>query len=258
MSLNRNYKIILLVIPILILVLTSILFFSRKTQINPATGAQQHISLTPDQEIALGIELAPQLAIRFGGIYQNDNADEKIKRIGRKLIASSDIAKSPYQFDFHILSDSQSVNAFALPGGQIFLTLGLFKKLKTDDETAVILSHQIGHVIGRHASGKLFQSSVFEGILNSDTVLVSEFPARSVSKYLSDFLSLNYDEGDENEADQLGFNYEIKAGFSRKLFLNDFMATKNSGTDTNVFFARHSNFINRKEKLEAILQKDKN
>ena len=258
MSLIRSRKIILIVIPIFILVLVTILFFSRKAQINPVTGTAQHISLTPGQEIELGIESAPQLAIQFGGVSQNDDADEKVKRIGRKLISSSDIAKSPYQFDFHVLADSQSINAFSFPGGQIFITLGLFKKLKTDNEIATILSHQIGHVIGRHASQKLFKTSVFEGIVKSDTVFISKLPPRLILKYLSDFIKLGYDNGEENEADQLGFHYAVRAGFGGNSFLQALTGEPESNPEAKLFFEKHPNFRNRKDKLEEILQKEKN
>jgi len=258
MPLTRISKIILIIIPVLILVLVTILFFFRKAQINPVTGTAQHISLTPNQEIELGIESAPQLAIQFGGIYRNDDADEKVKRIGRKLISSSDIAKSPYQFDFHVLADSQSINTFAFPGGQIFITLGLFKKLKTDDGIAAILSHQIGHVVGRHASEKLFKSSVFRGILNSDTVSISELPPRLISKYLSDFVKLNYDDDEENEADQLGLPYAVRAGFNRNSFTDILISKPDSDPEAKLFFDKHPNFLDRKYKLKEVLKNEKN
>jgi len=244
MPLKRSHK-ILMMSAVLIIAAVTFLFFSRKAQINPVTGTTQHIALTPDQEIILGIEAAPQLAIQFGGIYQNDDADKKVKTIGRKLVSSSDIAKSPYQFDFHVLADSHTVNAFALPGGQIFITLGLYKKLKTDGEIASILSHQIGHVMGRHASEKLFESSVFEGILNPDTILVSDLPPRIISKYLSDFIALDYNDKEENEADQLGAGYAIRAGFRQDSFSKEFFIEENTSAKFNLLFQRHPNFSNK-------------
>ncbi|MCF2444655.1 M48 family metalloprotease [Dyadobacter sp. CY345] len=245
MPFKRSHK-FLIISAVFIIVVMVFLLLSRKAQINPVTGEEQQITLTPDQEITLGIESAPQLAIQFGGIYQKDHADEKIKSIGRILVSSSDIAKSPYQFDFHVLADSHTVDAFALPGGQIFLTLGLYKKLKTNDEIAVILSHQIGHIIGRHASEKLFKSSVFEGISTQDTILVKDFSPRMISKYLSDLITLNYDEEEENEADHLGIGYATQAGFNPDSFSKEFFKEKNSNKKSQLFFDKHCGFLKRK------------
>jgi len=256
MPLNRSRRLTFIAVPILILALVTGLYFSRKAQTNPVTGQQQHISLTTEQEIAWGIESAPQLAVRFGGICRDEAANKKLKMIGRKLVASSDIAKSPYQFDFHLLADSISVETFAFPGGQIFVTAGLFKKLKTDEKIAVILSHQIGHVIGRHASARLFKVSIFEEIKKPDTILVADFPPRLIMEYLSEFISLEYNTAEENEADKLGLNSFVRAGFHSNSFLPDFPELKSNIEKSKMFPQKHRNFLNRKEKLTFLQKED--
>lgn len=257
MPVTRSRKIILIVIPILLAVVVIKSFFFRKSQINPVTGTEQYIALTPEQEIRLGIEISPQLAKQFGGMDQNLVEQKRIKRIGRKLISSSVIANSPYQFDFHVLADSQSVNAFAFPGGQIFITKGLLQKLKTEEEIAAVISHQIGHVVGRHASEKLFKSSILQGIISPDTVMVSDFSAGLTSKYLSDFITLDYSEEEENEADILGYNYAVNGRYQSNLLLQDIDIKGRTDTAAKSFFQKHSNFQNRKEKLETVLKKGK-
>lgn len=247
MPFKRSHK-ILIVIAISIIAVVTFFLLSGKAQINPVTGEKQHITLTPDQEVMLGIESAPQLAIQFGGIYQHGDADKKVKTIGKKLVSSSDIARSPYQFDFHVLADSHTIDAFALPGGQIFLTLGLYKKLKKNDEIAAILSHQIGHVIGRHASEKLFKSNVFKGIFDPDTVLVSEFPPGLISKYLADFINLKYDNKEENEADHLGIGYATQAGLKLDSFSKGFFIEENTAGKSDLFFQKHPVFLDKVRK----------
>ena len=96
------------------------------TQKNPITGESQRISLTPDQEIQLGLHAAPEMANEMGGeMPAADPGERAVKTMGQQLAAK--LPQNPYQFDFHLLRDPQTVNAFALPGGQVFITSALYR-----------------------------------------------------------------------------------------------------------------------------------
>lgn len=244
-------KTALIIIPIIAIAAIIYLFIFRKKQINPVTGKAQAISLTPEQEVAVGIACAPQLAAEFGGLYRDWQLQKKIKAIGRKLVASSPAAKSPYQFDFHMLADSQSVNAYALPGGQIFITLGMFKQLKTDDDLAAILSHAIGHVIGRHTSEKIFKTKLLQ--TKNDSINLDD-SATQTSKYLSNFIAMTYHGEDEIEADALSIQYMAKAGYDPKAVVSVFEMLKEN-FDISV---KHPVPTDRIEKMKEAIQKFKN
>src|SRR5690348_8229730 len=94
------------------------------TKVNPTTGEKQHVTLTSQQEVTLGKQAAPEMEQQFGGLSQNAEARGRVERVGNNILAHSDAAKSPYQYEFHLLADTQTVNAFALPGGQVFITEG--------------------------------------------------------------------------------------------------------------------------------------
>jgi len=97
-------------------------FFS--TQKNPITGESQRVSLTPDQEIQLGLQTAPEMAAEMGGeMPASDRREQEVQSMGRRL--ASALPANPYRFEFHLLADPQTVNAFALPGGQVFITEAL-------------------------------------------------------------------------------------------------------------------------------------
>src|SRR5690606_13141192 len=138
-----------------VVAIIAVIGYLNKTQVNPVTGEKQRVSLTPEEEVALGLQSAPVMTEQFGGLYRNSEAQQALKRIGQKLVQNSDASRSPYRFDFHILADAQTVNAFALPGGQIFITLALLQRLKTEDEVAGVLAHEIGHVVGRHSAEQM-------------------------------------------------------------------------------------------------------
>ena len=130
---------------------------------NPMTGETQRLAMTPEQEIALGTQSAPEMAAQMGGLSGNEKAQNLIKAIGSKLVSGSVAAKTQYKFNFYVLADPKTVNAFALPGGPIFITEGLLRHLKTEGEVAGVLGHEIGHVIARHSAERLASSSSRRG-----------------------------------------------------------------------------------------------
>src|SRR6185503_11155398 len=111
-----------------VIALMAIITYFSSTSENPVTGEKQRVAMTPEQEVALGYKSAAQM----GGLSQNPQANALVQRLGSELVAKSFAAKSPYKFSFHVLADQRTVNAFALPGGPVFITEGLLRLLKTE------------------------------------------------------------------------------------------------------------------------------
>ena len=148
-----------------IIALVAIITYYGSTSDNPLTGEKQRVALSPEQEIALGYKSAPEMAAQLGGLSQNEKARALVRQVGEGLVARSLAAKSPYKFSFHVLADPRTVNAFALPGGPIFITEGLLRLLKSEAELAGVLGHEIGHVIARHSSERLAKQQLTQGLL---------------------------------------------------------------------------------------------
>ncbi len=76
-----------------------------------------------------------------------------VQGVGRRLVERSDASRSEYvdNYNFYLLNDPQTINACALPGGQVFITLGLLQKMTNEAQLAGVLGHEIGHVVGRHS-----------------------------------------------------------------------------------------------------------
>ena len=129
------------------------------TSVNPTTGETQRVSLTPDQEIALGMQSAPEMVLpEMGGeVPPNDPQAKEVQYIGQRVWQQSDAAKSPYPFHYHLLADTNTINAFALPGGEVFITKGLLDRLTTEGELAGVLGHETGHVVERHVAHQMAQ-----------------------------------------------------------------------------------------------------
>lgn len=131
-------------------------------EVNPYTGKKQAISLSPEQEIAIGLQSASQMTQQHGGLYPNKEYQFLVDNIGNKLTNNSIARKTPYKYEFHLLADKNTINAFALPGGQIFITFALFSQLQNEDQLAGVLGHEIGHVLGKHSNERITNANFWK------------------------------------------------------------------------------------------------
>ncbi len=254
---NRLGRIVIAVI----IALVSVIGYWTKTQENPVTGEKQRVNLTPEQEVAMGLQSAPRMAAEFGGLYQDPKVQQLIKSIGQKLVQSSDAARSPYRFDFHVLADERTVNAFALPGGQIFITMALLKRLKTEDEVAGVLGHEIGHVVGRHSAEQMATQELMSGLAGAATIALSEPGSGNssayIAQYVANMLNMKYGRDDELESDDFGVKYMVQAGYNPEALLQVMrvLAEASGGNAPPEFASTHPNPGNRMEKIKIAIGK---
>jgi predicted Zn-dependent protease len=191
---------------------------------NPITGERQRIRITPQEEMAIGWRAAPQMAARYGGLHPDAQMQARVDEIGRRVVTQSAAATSEYTFNFHLLADAKTMNAFALPGGQVFITYALYTKLGTEGEIASVLAHEIGHVLARHAAERISDSPLSSYL--TATVLTSYKSTRSTDDYygqmvrLADHLvSIQYSQEDETESDRLGVCLLADAGYDPRALI---------------------------------------
>ena len=92
-------------------------YYLCNTQQNPVTGEKRHVALSTEQEVALGLQTAPQMAAEFGGLHPDAAVQDYVERLGEKIVAQSAAKGSDYQYDFYVLADPETVNAFARASG---------------------------------------------------------------------------------------------------------------------------------------------
>ena len=212
----------------LVIALVGVGMYMSRTQVNPVTGEKQHIAMSVDDEKALGLEAAPQMAQKMGGNIdpRDDERAMAVSTVGRQIVDRSDASRSPYvgNFHFHLLDDSQTVNAFALPGGQVFITEALFGRLQNEAQLAGVLGHEIGHVIERHSAqqmatgqlGQLLTVAIGVGASGQDD---GGRKAQMAAAAANQMLSLKYSRGDESQADEIGLKYMAEAGYDPREML---------------------------------------
>lgn len=246
-----------------IIAIISLVSYYRSTQTNPVTGEKQHVSISPDQEIGLGLQAAPEMAAQFGGLDPDPRKQALVDEIGAELVRNSDAARSPYRYDFHLLADDRTLNAFALPGGQIFITDGLFNKLHDRGELAGVLGHEIGHVVGRHAAEHMAKAQLTQGLTGA--AVIASYDPNNPSSYrnaafaalIGQMINMKFSRSDESEADVLGVKLMSEAGYDPRSLVGVMNVLKEAAGAgrTPEFFSTHPNPENRIENIKATIQK---
>ena len=152
-----------LVMGLMMVIFAFISYYSRR-ETNPITGEKQVIGMSPEQEVAMGLRAAPQMADQFGGLHPDPNLQAAVRQLGNRLVQASVARSTPYQFSFRVLRDPSTVNAFALPGGPVFITAALLGRLENEAQLAGVLGHEIGHVIARHSAEQMGKSRLAQQI----------------------------------------------------------------------------------------------
>jgi predicted Zn-dependent protease len=229
---------------------------------NPVTQEVQHIDMTTDQEIALGLQARPEMAAQFGGLSPDQTAQERLSRIGERLIARSSAEQADYPFEFHLLADADTINAFALPGGQVFLTTGLYEKLATDGEVACTLAHEIGHVVARHGAEHMAKARLTEGLTGAAVIAAydpdrpSTMRTAAVAAMIGQLVTLRYGRADEIESDTLGVRFSIEAGYDPRAMIRVMEVLAEAGrgrAEPPEFFSTHPNPDRRIERIQAAI-----
>jgi beta-barrel assembly-enhancing protease len=244
-----------LIIGIIIAVISLISYFASQVY-NPVTGENQHLSLTPEQEIALGLQSAPEMIQEFGGLYPDDSAQNAIDEIGSRLVNNSRARDTPWQFDFHVLDNPDTVNAFALPGGQIFITTALLNALETEEAVAGVLAHEIVHVLARHSAQQIATNELTNGLIGAVGVASGDANAAQTAAIIGQLVNMRYGRQDELQSDNLGVCVMIDAGYDPNAMIEVMRVLESAGGGSGQpeFFSTHPSPENRIQEIEQTIQ----
>jgi predicted Zn-dependent protease len=258
MAMRRSPR---LLIALVIAAAALVSYFSSR-EANPVTGRVQSIALNQDQEIALGMQSAPGMAREFGGPDADAAAQARVMTIGRRLVErNANASQSGYRFTYRVLADPQTVNAFALPGGPVFITRALYNRLQNDAQLAGVLGHETGHVLGRHSSAQIAKSQLFQGLAGAVGVAASDDQGRGqqaalIAQAVAQMAQLRYGRNDELEADTLGVRFMADAGYDPRALIKvmDILEQSSGGSRQPEFMSTHPNPGNRREMITKAIE----
>lgn len=248
-----------LIIAAIIVVFAVVKYYSS-SEVNAVTGEKQYISLSKDQEIALGLNSAPEMAREFGGLSRNESYQNLVQSVGKRVVEKSIASQSTYPFQFYVLADNRTVNAFALPGGPIFITEALLSRLKNKDQLAGVLGHEIGHVIARHSAQQMSKQSLTQGIVGAATVAAGDINSAQYAQVVGNMINMKYGRSDELESDELGVKFMIESGYNPKELISvmDILEEASGGSNVPEYQSSHPSPANRRIKIEEAIQKHNN
>lgn len=194
----------------LTLILGAGLLLAWGCAINPATGSRQINFVSEASEIRMGREADRAILAQYGA-YEDTSLTDFVNRVGQRLAEVSE--RPDLEWHFRVL-DSPVVNAFALPGGYIYLTRGILAAMNSEAQLAGVLGHEIGHVTARHTAQQITQSQIASVGLVAGLIFVPGAGRYgAVLQQSLGLLFLKFGRDHENQADELGIRYAVRAGY---------------------------------------------
>jgi beta-barrel assembly-enhancing protease len=246
--------------------LVSLVSFMCQSQQNPITGENQRVRLTPRQEVLLGLEAAPSMMKQHGGLLPDQAAQDRVDLVGSRLLAALEehLAAAGkgtldvYQFEFHLLSDSQIINAFALPGGQVFITAALYNQLETEGQLAGVLGHEVGHVIERHGAQRLAKQKLTQGLVGAAGVAGGDVDSARMAQAIGSMINMKYGREDELESDVWGVRLCASAGYDPRAMMGvmKILDEASKGNSTPEILSTHPKPANRAAYVEKVIAKE--
>jgi predicted Zn-dependent protease len=190
---------------------------------NPVTGGKDIVTISEEQEIEIGRKTHPQILRQYGR-YDDETLQQYVNSVGQKIAANSH--RPNLQYTFTVL-DSEEVNAFALPGGYVYITRGIMAYLNSEAELAAVLGHEVGHVTARHSVRQ--QSGATAAGIGATLVgiLTGSGDLASIANMAGTALVSGYGRDMELEADQIGAQYLDRLGFEPEAMIDVVRLLKN-------------------------------
>lgn len=218
--------------------------------VNPVTGKRQFMLVSEQQEIQMGAEYDPQISQMYG-VYNDPKITKYVDDLGQKMVKVSH--RSNLKFSIKVM-DSPVINAFAVPGGYLYITRGILAYLNSEAELAGVMGHEIGHVTARHSASQQSKAQLAQIGLGLGAAFSETFAQYAgVAQQATQLLFLKFGRDDETQSDKLGVEYATKVGYDSKHMANFFTVLDKmhggSGNGLPSFLSTHPNPADRVVKV---------
>jgi len=223
--------------------------------VNPATGERQFLLVSQSQEIAMGSEADPQVIATYG-LYPDSQVQTYVRGVGERLASMTTKPDLPWTFR---VVDDPIVNAFALPGGFVYITRGIMVYFESEAELASVLGHEIGHVTARHSAEQMTQQQIAQVGLVAGTILLPKYAdLAGVAGVGLNLMFLRFSRDDEREADDLGLRYMSRGGYDAHEMPGVFAMLQSvsggsGGGGLQSWLSTHPDPADRKQRIEQEL-----
>ena len=217
--------------------------------VNPVTGENQFNLFGDDvaDDVGMGMQWAPEIEKEFGGTFEDEHIQSYVDYVGQNI---GQVSHAPHiKWHYKVLKHKM-LNAFALPGGYIYITTGMLEKLKSEAQLAGILGHEAAHVTLRHSTQRMSEQIGIDMLLSAvmpEDASAGVVQATSIARQI---VSLKYSRDDEKQADAVGLRYMMRAGYNPHEMVKTMQMLEEENKERPVeFLSSHPSPENRQELL---------
>jgi len=223
---------------------------------NPATGHNELMLVSESQEVAMGQQYDSQVVATIG-LYPDPALQSYIQTLGKRLAATSERPNLPWTFR---VVDDPAVNAFAVPGGFVYVTRGILAHMNNEAQLATVVGHEIGHVTARHTAAEMSKEQVATlGLVVGSIANKQVAQYAGVAQQALSVLFLKFSRDNENQADELGVRYSSRANFDSREMVNVMKVldrlSATEGGRLPEWLSTHPNPGNRVEHISSLISK---
>jgi beta-barrel assembly-enhancing protease len=262
-----------LIIALVIAAFAVLSYYSKSQDVNEVTGEPERVALTDEaDEVQLGLQAKSEMMGMHGGPSPDRASQQLVNTVGWRLLEALNKQleeinrenpganrRNPYEeaFQFTLLADDRTVNAFALPGGQVFITEALFEALQTEGQLAGVLGHEIGHVLSRHGNKQMAKQGLFQGLAGAIGVLGGSHESAQMGQMIGAAISMKYGREAELESDDWGVRLTAQAGYDPRAMIGvmEVLDEASGGQAPPEFFSTHPKPANRVEFIDRAIEK---
>lgn len=222
-----------------LLTLSAVLALGVGCAINPVTGEEELMFFSPEDDVKLGRRYAPAIEAALEGRISDENVQSYVHRVGQRIARVCHRPDLAYHFT---AVDEEAVNAFAVPGGYIYITRGLLKELTSEAQLAAVLAHEVGHVVARDTMAAMSRQLGMTALVAAVHVAGAPSDATQATGFITAVLSLQYSREDERDADLTGLSYMAQAGYDPHGMVETMQTLQDLQTIRPIeFFSTHPN-----------------
>ena len=256
-----------LIIAAVVALLAVLSYYGRPGDENQVTGKSERVAMSDERdEVQMGLQAVPEMVQMHGGPDPDDRARAHVQQVGEKLLdaldrqLASEGRSNPYRkyFRFTLLADPKTVNAFALPGGQVFMTEALYRDVETEGQLAGVLGHEIGHVIERHSNKRMAKDEMFQGLAAAGGIAGGDQQSARMAQAVAQMVSMKYGREDELEADKWGVRLTAMAGFDPRAMIGlmEVLDKSSGGAGPPEMMSTHPKPANREAYIKAVIAEE--
>ena len=213
-----------------IIVTLAVALLAIACAVNPVSGKKELMFFSEQQEIAMGQETDQAIRQQYG-IYEDKALNDYVNRVGQSMVSHSHRPKLKHYF---AILDTPMVNAFAAPGGYIYVTRGILALMNSEAELAAVLGHEMGHVAARHSMAKMSGQMLAQiGLVVGSVISKDIRKFAGLASIGTQLLFLKFSRSDEYQADSLGIRYSRQAQYAPGEMLRFFSALENMSAESS-------------------------